>query len=41
LVQVGDRLLDGQATANGPLRIILMSHRGAEHGHDAVPDELV
>ena len=41
LVQVGDRLLDGQTTANGPLRIILMGDWGAEHGHDAVPDELV
>ena len=32
---------DGERGANGPLGIVAVRHRGAEHAHDRVADELL
>jgi hypothetical protein len=32
---------DGQGGPDGPLRVVLAGDRGAEQGHDGVPDELL
>ena len=41
LVRGGKRLADGDRRAYGALGIVLVRRRGAEHGHDRVPDELL
>jgi hypothetical protein len=41
LVELGDGLSDGQGGPDGPLRVVLAGDRGAEQGHDGVPDELL
>ena len=41
LVQLLDRLQDAEAGPDGALRIVLVCRRGAEDGHDRVPDELL
>jgi hypothetical protein len=41
LVQLGNRLQDAKAGADGALGVVLVRHGRAEHGHDRVPDELL
>src|SRR4029453_11027744 len=41
LVQLGDGVEHAKRTAHRSLRVILVHVRYAEHGHDAVADELV
>jgi hypothetical protein len=41
LVQLRQRLQDRQPGPHRPLRIVLVSNGGAEHGHNRVPDELL
>ena len=38
---LGQQVTDRQRRPNGPLRIVLMRDRRAEHGHDRIPDELL
>ena len=38
---VGHRVADGERRAHGPLGIVAVGHRRAEHPHDAVADVLV
>ncbi len=40
-VQLADGGQHPQGAAHGPLGVVLVGHRGAEHGHHAVADELV
>ncbi len=41
LAQLLDRLEDSQGGADRALGVVLVRHRGAEHGHDGVADELL
>jgi hypothetical protein len=41
LVQLGDRLPDGEGGPDRPLGVVLVGHRRAEQGHHGVADELL
>ena len=41
LVQLGDRLQDGERSPHRPLGVVLVRHGRSEDGHDRVADELL